>query len=91
VANTMAVEPNQSESASSRCLRIIERTELPNPTSGFIAYVPREAWKRESCGTTGGNGTTMQCTMCHGANLQGMGNVPSDCGPLACQMGAANH
>ena len=65
----------------------LERTELRDPTSGFIAYVPKGSLEKgKLLVTAGGNGTTMQCTMCHGQNLQGMGNVPSIAGRSPSQM-----
>jgi cytochrome c553 len=30
--------------------------------------------------TTGGNGKTVSCTVCHGADLKGLGNVPAIAG-----------
>ncbi len=36
--------------------------------------------------TTGGNGTTMACTMCHGADLHGSGSIPSIAGRSPSQM-----
>jgi cytochrome c553 len=36
--------------------------------------------------TTGDNGTTMACTMCHGPNLKGTGNIPSIAGRSPSQM-----
>jgi cytochrome c553 len=64
--------------------RIIEVPENPeytetmrNPRSGFIAYVPIGAVaKGKEIVTTGGNGKTTQCTLCHGADLNGLGSVP---------------
>ena len=32
--------------------------------------------------TTGGNGKTIQCTICHGADLKGLGNVPPSPGAI---------
>ena len=65
----------------------LERTELRDPTSGFIAYLPKGSLEKgKLLVTTGSNGTTMQCTMCHGENLQGMGNVPSIAGRSPSQM-----
>jgi cytochrome c553 len=55
-----------------------EQTELRNDTSGFIAYVPPGSLKRgEALVKSGGAGTTIQCSICHGAQLAGLGNVPS--------------
>lgn len=65
-----------------------ERTELRDPTSGFIAYVPKgSVAKGKALVTTGGNGKTIQCTICHGADLHGIGNVPSIAGRDPEQMG----
>jgi cytochrome c553 len=65
----------------------LERTELRDPTSGFIAYVPKGSLdKGKLLVTTGGNGTTMACTMCHGQNLQGSGSIPSIVGRSPSQM-----
>ncbi len=58
-----------------------ERTELRDPNSGFIAYVPKGSIERgKELVTTGGNGKTIRCTICHGPNLKGLGNVPSIAG-----------
>jgi cytochrome c553 len=59
-----------------------EQTEpLRNPRSGFIAYVPVGAVKKgEELVTKGGNGKTEACTLCHGADLRGLGPVPGIAG-----------
>jgi cytochrome c553 len=50
---------------------------LRDPRSPFIAYVPVGAVaKGKELVTTGGNGKTIQCAMCHGADLNGLGSVP---------------
>jgi cytochrome c553 len=65
----------------------LEHTELRDPTSGFIAYVPKGSLaKGKDLVTTGGNGKTMACTMCHGPNLKGTGNIPSIAGRSPSQM-----
>jgi cytochrome c553 len=54
-----------------------ERTELRDPGSGFVAYVPAGSIARgESLVTTGGNGKTIRCSICHGDDLKGLGPVP---------------
>ena len=60
----------------------VERTtRLRDPRSAFIAYVPVGSVKKgETLVTTGGNGKTMQCGVCHGADLQGVGPVPGIAG-----------
>jgi cytochrome c553 len=51
-----------------------------DPRSGFIAYVPIGSLKRgEDLVTSGGAGKTIQCGICHGPKMQGVGPVP----PLA--------
>ena len=65
-------------------MRIIETPEnveftetLRNPRSGFIAYVPEGSIKKgEALVTAGGKGKTVQCSLCHGADLKGLGPVP---------------
>ncbi len=55
-----------------------------DPHSPFIAYVPVGSIKAgESLVTTGGGGKTIQCTICHGADLRGIGNVPGLAGRSA--------
>jgi len=54
-----------------------EQTELRDDASGFIAYVPVGSIKKgETLVTTGGVGKTIQCGICHGAELQGLGPIP---------------
>ncbi len=64
--------------------RIVEVPENPeatemlrHPRSGFVAYVPiGSVAKGKDLATTGGNGKTTACTICHGADLNGVGSVP---------------
>ena len=65
----------------------LDQTELRNSTSGFVAYVPTGTLKKgESLVKTGGSGKTVPCTVCHGTNLKGTGNVPSIAGRSPSQM-----
>jgi cytochrome c553 len=65
----------------------LERTELRDPTSGFIAYVPKGSTEKgKALVATGGDGKTMACTMCHGPDLKGTGNIPSIVGRSPSQM-----
>lgn len=64
-------------------LRIIETPENPehtealrDPRSGFIAYVPVGAVARGETLATTGAGKTIQCAICHGPDLNGLGLVP---------------
>jgi cytochrome c553 len=63
--------------------RIIQIPEDPlqvtvrNPHSGFIAYVPPGSIKKgEGLVKTGGGGKTIQCAICHGDALTGLGELP---------------
>jgi cytochrome c553 len=59
----------------------LERTELRDDASGFIAYVPVGCLKKgKALVMTGGAGKTVPCGTCHGADLKGLGNVPSIAG-----------
>ena len=56
----------------------VVETQLRNPRSGFVAYAPIGSIKRgEALATTGGNGKTVACTICHGPDLKGIGSVPN--------------
>jgi cytochrome c553 len=56
----------------------LERTELRDSASGFIAYVPvGSIEKGKHLASTGGGGKTTQCSICHGADLKGLGPVPA--------------
>ncbi len=64
-------------------LRIIETPENPehaetlrDPRSSFIAYVPFGAVEKGETLVTTGGGKTIQCAICHGEDLNGLGLVP---------------
>lgn len=85
IAGSMHV-PINDDGAEPLGRRIIEipedvgRTELRDASSGFVAYVPIGSIARGmSLVRTGGNGKTVACGTCHGADLKGLGPVP----PLA--------
>lgn len=55
----------------------IPLAESRDPHSGFIAYVPKgSVEKGRNLVTTGGDGKTFQCGICHGPALGGLGEVP---------------
>jgi cytochrome c553 len=55
----------------------LEQTEVRDPASPFIAYVPAGSIKKgEELVTKGGAGKTLRCSICHGEDLKGLGNVP---------------
>jgi cytochrome c553 len=59
----------------------ISRAESRDPHSGFIAYVPKGSLaKGKEFVTTGGGGKTIQCVICHGPSLNGLGEVPAIAG-----------
>ncbi len=59
------------------------RTDMRDPHSAFIAYVPIGSVKKgEALVTAGGNGKTIACAVCHGPDLKGLGNVPGIAGRL---------
>jgi cytochrome c553 len=86
VAGWMLVvsQPPADEPIGHRIIEIpenLERTELRDDTSGFIAYVPPGSLKKgQSLVATGGKGKTVPCASCHGLDLRGLNNVPSIAG-----------
>jgi len=64
-------------------VRVIETAQNLGPTearddaSPFVAYVPVGSIKKgEALVTSGGSGKTLRCSICHGQDLKGLGNVP---------------
>lgn len=58
-----------------------EHAEMRDPHSGFVSYVPIGALaKGEALVTTGDNGKTIPCAICHGPTLKGIGDVPGIAG-----------
>ncbi|MBT5813368.1 MAG: sulfatase-like hydrolase/transferase [Opitutales bacterium] len=52
-------------------------TELMrNPRAGFIAYVPEGSIAKGEALVRSGGGKTLQCAICHGEHLNGIGTVP---------------
>jgi len=84
IAGSMHVPTTEgTEALGQRIIELpenLERTELRDSASGFVAYVPvGSIAKGESLVKTGGNGKTIACGTCHGSDLKGLGPVP----PLA--------
>jgi cytochrome c553 len=69
-----------TEPIGRRILEIPEdpfRTEIRDPHSGFIAYVPPGSIARGEALVKGGeSGKTVPCAVCHGEDLKGLGEVP---------------
>jgi cytochrome c553 len=58
--------------------------KLRDPHSGFTDYVPPGSiTKGQALATTGGDGKTIACTLCHGPELKGNGEVPGITGRTA--------
>jgi len=83
-------EGGKTEPIGQRVIEVpedLERTELRDSSSGFVAYVPKGSLKRGAdLVMTGASGTTLRCTICHGGDLKGIGNVPSIAGRSPSQM-----
>jgi cytochrome c553 len=80
--------PLEGSSSEPIGMRIVETPENPerteilrDPRSGFIAYAPPGSLRKgEALVTTGGNRRTETCSVCHGADLMGLGPVPGIAG-----------
>ena len=55
----------------------LERTELRDSLSGFVAYVPVGSVGKGEALVREGNDHTTPCAVCHGAHLKGLGPVPA--------------
>ncbi|MBI2186972.1 MAG: c-type cytochrome [Acidobacteria bacterium] len=71
---------NEKEPLGKRILEVPENPDFTEraraPRSGMVAYVPVGSVARGEQLVTTGGGTTVQCTACHGAALQGVGGTP---------------
>lgn len=80
----VASTPAATEPISQRIIETpenLERTELRDDASGFIAYVPPGSiQKGKTLATTGGSGKTVPCAKCHGPGLRGSADGPSIAG-----------
>ena len=77
----VASEAGATEPIGQRIIEMpkdLERTELRDAASGFVAYVPAGSIRKgQALVTTGGAGKTTPCAICHGADLRGLGPVPA--------------
>jgi cytochrome c553 len=55
----------------------LERTELRDDRSGFIAYVPVGSIKKGEALANGTSSKTLRCATCHGPGLRGQGKIPA--------------
>ena len=86
--NMRHAEPNGGmEPIGQRIIEIPEdshRAERRDPHSPFIAYVPPGSIEAGlELATTGSSGRTIQCFICHGNDLKGLGRCAGDCGHVA--------
>jgi cytochrome c553 len=74
---------NETEPIGNRLVEVPDNTEatadLRDDHSPFTVYVPPGTLRKGETLVTTGGGKTIQCAICHGANLEGVGPVP----PLA--------
>lgn len=74
-----ANEPREMEPIGARIIEIpkdLERTELRDTRSPFLAYVPKGSIERGRELVTTGAGRTTACGVCHGEDLRGLGPIP---------------
>lgn len=75
----LALDGNETEPLGDRIIEVPVSAEMTetyrNPHSPFIAYVPVGAVKKGEALAKAG-----QCTLCHGADLKGIGPVPTIAG-----------
>lgn len=86
----IALEDGTTEPIGNRIIEVpenLEHTELRDDGSGFIAYAPVGSIKKGEALANGGAGKTTACNICHGADLRGLGPVPSIAGRSPSQMG----
>ena len=57
-----------------------ERIEERDPHTGFTAYVPKGSLKKGEALVKNTNAKTIQCAICHGRDLHGIGDVPGIAG-----------
>jgi cytochrome c553 len=59
----------------------LERFESRDARARFVAYVPPGSIERgRALAATGGGGRTLQCGLCHGPEMKGLGPVPGIAG-----------
>jgi cytochrome c553 len=54
----------------------VAKARRRDPSSGFIAYVPTGSIARGKALASAVGGKTLQCAICHGPALHGVGNIP---------------
>ena len=75
----VASDPASTEPIGQRIIETpenLERTELRDDHSGFVAYVPVGSIQKGEALVKTGSGKRAACSTCHGPGLKGMGKVP---------------
>ena len=79
-----AVKTGDTEPIGQRIIEVpedVEQFEHRDTHSRFIAYVPvGSLQKGQALVATGGGGKTIQCRICHGPDLKGLGPIPGIAG-----------
>ena len=79
-----AVTTGEKEPIGQRIIEVPEDLEQfvsRDTRSRFVAYVPNGSIQMgQQLATTGGNGKTVQCSLCHGPELKGVGPIPGIAG-----------
>jgi cytochrome c553 len=82
--NKRLVHPDGgSEPLGDRIIEVPEDEEVVvyrDPSSGFVAYVPKGSIARGKELASTGGGKTIACGICHGQALRGLGDVPAIAG-----------
>lgn len=70
-----------------RIIEVPEDTErmhtMRDPRTGFITYVPVGSIAKGEALVTTGAGKTIQCSLCHGPGMKGLGDIPGIAGRTA--------
>lgn len=75
-----------TEPLGQRIITIPEDEEIVlyrDPRKGFVSYVPKGAPAKGAALVAGGDGKTVNCTICHGPDLKGLADVPPIAGRTA--------
>jgi cytochrome c553 len=74
---------DETEPIAGRIIEVpedLERFEMRDARSHFIAYVPPGSVEQGRQLATAGNGKSSPCTICHGLDLKGLGPIPGIAG-----------
>ena len=74
-----ALSGSETEPIAGRIIEVpedLERFEMRDARSHFIAYVPTGSVEQGRQPATTGNGKSAPCTICHGDQLNGVGPIP---------------